>query len=171
MDTKERREALANILRSSQEPVTGTSLARELGVSRQIIVSDIAILRAGGADVFATPQGYVMPSKGLTEKITATLACSHSTVQLKDELNTIVDNGGKVLDVVVEHPLYGEIKANLMLVSRREVADFIAKLAQSGAEPLSIVTGGVHLHTVEVPNLKALEKIEQELKTQQILIK
>lgn len=171
MDTKERREALANILRNSQEPVTGTSLARELGVSRQIIVGDIAILRAGGVDVFATPQGYVMPSKGVPERITATLACRHASNQLNDELNIIVDNGGKVLDVVVGHPLYGEIKANLMLSSRREVAEFIARLAESGAEPLSIVTGGVHLHTVEVPDRKALEMIEKELKEQQILMK
>lgn len=170
MDNKERREALNNILKSSQEPVTGTYLARELGVSRQIIVSDIAILRAGGADVIATPQGYMMPSKG-PSKLTATLACRHARSELKNELNIIVDNGGKVLDVVVEHPLYGEIKANLMVASRREVDEFISKLSQSGAEPLSIVTGGIHLHTIEVPDHRALEKIEQELKSKQILIR
>jgi transcriptional regulator of NAD metabolism len=140
-----------------------------LSVSRQIIVSDIAILRAAGHDVYATPQGYVMPVK--QQGITATLACKHSREELADELNIIVDNGGKVLDVVVEHPLYGEIKANLMLASRREVDEFMARLNDSGAEPLSIVTGGVHLHTIEISDPKALERMKSELKRRGLLIK
>lgn len=171
MDTKERRSAIRNILIEAAQPVTGTALAKELGVSRQIIVGDIALLRASGVDVYATPQGYVVPVKGENAKITATLACRHTREGLADELNIIVDNGGKVLDVVVEHPLYGEIRANLMLSSRREVGDFLNKLAVSGAEPLSIVTGGVHLHTVEISDTKALEKIEEQLKANGILLK
>jgi transcriptional regulator of NAD metabolism len=169
MDNKARRAALLHILENSLSPVTGTVLAHRLSVSRQIIVSDIAILRAAGHDVYATPQGYVMPVK--QQGITATLACKHSREELADELNIIVDNGGKVLDVVVEHPLYGEIKANLMLASRREVDEFMARLNDSGAEPLSIVTGGVHLHTIEISDPKALERMKSELKRRGLLIK
>ncbi|MGI6093372.1 MAG: transcription repressor NadR [Veillonellaceae bacterium] len=171
MDTKERRTAILNILMGAAKPVTGTVLAKKLGVSRQIIVGDIALLRASGIDVYATPQGYVVPAKGEDRKIRATLACHHTREGTGDELNIIVDNGGKVLDVVVEHPLYGEIRANLMLSSRREVDEFLKKLALSGAEPLSIVTGGVHLHTVEISDRQALEKIEEQLKANGILLK
>lgn len=171
MDTRERRTALFNLLKNAQQPITGTELAKELGVSRQVIVGDIAILRAGGVAVYATPQGYVVPSKESIDKVTATFACRHNREKLSDELNVIVDNGGRVLDVVVEHPLYGEIRANLMLSSRREIAEFMEKLAQSGAEPLSIVTGGVHLHTVEVPDSKALARIEEELRALGVLMR
>lgn len=171
MDTRERRMVLFNILTRAQHPVTGTALAKELGVSRQVIVGDIAILRASGVDVYATPQGYVVPAKEPAAKITAVFACRHKHEKLADELNIIVDNGGKVLDVVVEHPLYGEIRANLMLSSRREVADFIERLKESGAEPLAIVTGGVHLHTIEAPNNKALQAIEEGLRELGLLLK
>ncbi|MPL63523.1 putative transcription repressor NiaR [bioreactor metagenome] len=170
MDAKERRTALCTILKETEQPVTGTELAKMLGVSRQVIVGDIALLRAGGVHVYATPQGYVVPVTEDSNKITATLACRHTQEGLADELNIIVDNGGKVIDVVVEHPLYGEIRANLMLKSRREVAEFIDMMAESGATPLLVVTGGVHLHTVEVPNRKALAKIEEQLKSSGILM-
>lgn len=170
MDAKERRMLLMDKLKTTGEPVTGTALARELGVSRQIIVGDIAILRASGANIYATPQGYILPA-GRTNTIIATLACRHSWDKLFDELSIIIDNGGKVLDVVVEHPVYGEMRANLMLSSRRELSEFLHKLKESGAEQLSIVTGGVHLHTIEVPSAEVLQKIEQQLKEQEILMK
>lgn len=169
MDAKERRMKIFDKLKNTQEPITGTALAKGLGVSRQIIVGDIAILRARGIEIYATPQGYIMPVNE-ANKITATLACRHSRDELANELQIIVDNGGKVLDVVVGHPLYGEIRANLMLSSRREVAEFLDKLKESGAEPLSIVTGGVHLHTVEVNDRASLSKIEAELKANGILM-
>lgn len=170
MDNKERRTKLMHILENSPNPVTGAALARKLCVSRQIIVSDIAILRAAGtADIYATPQGYVIPVK--QQGITATLACKHSRDELAEELNIMVDNGGKVLDVVVEHPLYGEIKANLMVSSRREVNEFLARLNKSGAQPLSIITAGVHLHTVEISDTEALERMKSELRNKGFLIK
>lgn len=170
MDTKERRKALLEKLKTADQPMTGTELARELGVSRQIIVGDIAILRAAGEAVYATPQGYVLPAGEKTGALTATLACRHDRDGLAKELTIMIDNGGKVLDVVVEHPVYGEIRANLMLSSRRDIADFLHNLSGSGAEPLSIVTGGVHLHTLEVPDREALRQIEKELRQEGILV-
>lgn len=170
MDTKERRNAILAKLRASEIPLTGTALAKELGVSRQIIVGDIAILRATGIAVFATPQGYILPESAVAA-IRTTLACRHDMHNLEAELLTIIDNGGKVLDVIVEHPVYGEIKANLMLASRRELKAFLDSLATCGAEPLSVVTGGVHLHTIEVPDKAVLWQIEEELNRQGILLK
>jgi len=169
VDTKDRRSKILTMLKTAGKPVTGTALARELGVSRQVIVGDIAILRAAGIAVYATPQGYVIPVD-LAPAVRATLACRHRRDELEKELMIIIDNGGKVLDVVVEHPLYGEIRANLMLSSRRELADFLNNLAKSGAEPLSIVTGGVHLHTIEAPTEAVLKNIQEELSSHGILI-
>ncbi|WP_054261712.1 transcription repressor NadR [Propionispora sp. 2/2-37] len=170
MEAKERRAQLLNALRQAKEPLTGSTLAREMGVSRQIIVGDIAILRAAGVNIYATPQGYVLPMENVSQPLTGTLACKHSRRQVAQELEIIIDHGGKVRDVIVEHPVYGEIRANLMLSSRRDIADFLAALTNSGAEPISIVTGGVHLHTVEVPSEEVFREIEGALKAAGILI-
>ncbi|BBB90027.1 putative transcription repressor NiaR [Methylomusa anaerophila] len=169
MDTKERREQLLQLLKQSQVPLTGTALANKLGVSRQVIVGDIAILRAAGVNVYATPLGYVIPVLQSTA-VTTHFACRHGRDRMGEELAIIIDNGGKVLNVIVDHPVYGEIKASLMLSSRRELADFLRDSANSGAEPLSVITGGVHLHMVEASSEVILQKIEQELRTAGILV-
>jgi Predicted small molecule binding protein (contains 3H domain) len=171
MDAKERRNQLVAKLQATGTPVTGAALAQKLGVSRQVIVGDIAILRAAGLEIYATPQGYLLPAARLPSVQTAKIACHHGWDKLADELAIIVDNGGKVLDVIVEHPIYGELKANLMLSSRHDLAEFLHKLKSSGAEPLSVVTGGVHLHTVEAPSRQALDRIEKELEAAAILFK
>lgn len=169
LDAKNRRTVLLTKLKNSSEPLTGTALARDLGVSRQVIVGDVAILRAAGIDIYATPQGYILPQPRPHGAVVAKLACRHGRDKLAEELTIIIDNGATVLDVIVEHPIYGELKANLMLASRRELADFLQKIDQ-GAEPLSAITGGVHLHTVEVPSQEVLAKIEAELRAEGILM-
>ena len=128
MEAKERRILLLERLKAAKEPLTGTWLAKELGVSRQIIVSDFAILRAAGNVIYATPQGYLLPHVENTKTLRATLACKHMQEKVDEELSIIVDNGGKVIDVIVEHSLYGELKANLMIGSRREIGEFLHKL-------------------------------------------
>lgn len=169
MKAAERRERILDILRRG-EPVTGSELARQLGVSRQVIVQDVAILRAGGSGILATPQGYLLPS--FEEGCRRTFACRHDLGGLEEELLIIVDNGGKVIDVVVEHPLYGELRGYLMLASRREVHEFISKLKNSGAKPLYTLTdNGVHLHTVVAASEAVLETIEQGLAEAGILLK
>lgn len=171
MDAKERRAMLVERLRSPGRPVTGGALAQELGVSRQIVVGDIAILRASGLNIYATPQGYILPGADKAPNVTATLPCKHTLEDLERELTIIVDNGGKILDVIVEHAIYGELKGNLMLASRRDVADFVQRLKTSGAEPLCNITGGVHLHTVEAPSPDILSCIKEELQKSGILLK
>ena len=63
----------------------------------------------------------------------------------------------------VEHPVYGEIRADLMLESRRDVAAFVRKMAAAGAPPLSQLTDGIHLHTVEAKTREEIEDARKEL--------
>ena len=170
MDTRERRAKLLQKLKDAGVPLTGACLAKELGVSRQVIVGDFAILRAAGTEVYATPQGYLLPTTKDSNAIRVTIACKHEREGLEQELAIIIDNGGKVLDVVVEHPLYGELTANLMLASRRDLTEFLRKLDASKAEQLASITGGVHVHTIEVPNYETLSRIKDELKIKGILL-
>ncbi|MCE5285791.1 MAG: transcription repressor NadR [Pelosinus sp.] len=169
MDAKARRDFLLEKLKRDTKPVTGAVFAKELGVSRQIIVGDIAILRAAGIDIFATPQGYVLPNHAYQEALRYKIACRHNNEGMEKELAIVIDNGGKVLDVIVEHPIYGEICANLMLASRRDLKEFMERITNS--EPLSLLTGGVHLHTIEVPSNEIFNNIELQLRTAGILMK
>ncbi|HBT46492.1 MAG TPA: transcription repressor NadR [Peptococcaceae bacterium] len=169
MKAAERREKILAIL-GRGEPVTGAELARRLGVSRQIIVQDVAILRAQGSEILASPQGYLLPSR--EEGCRRTFACRHDLEGLERELLIMVDNGGKVVDVAVEHPIYGELRGYLMVSCRREVYEFIDKLKKSGANPLYTLTeSGVHLHTVVAPDEDALKAMERELLKAGILLR
>lgn len=170
MDAKERRVKLLEKLQAAEEPLTGTWLAKEFSVSRQVIVGDFAILRAAGTAVYATPQGYVLPTVESPKTMRVKLPCKHERENLAEELAIIIDNGGKVLDVIVEHPLYGELTANLMLASRRDLTEFLRKLDVSHAEQLASITGGVHVHTVEVPDDETLSRIKDELRIKGILL-
>jgi len=170
MDGKERRVELLEKLKNAEGPLTGAWFAKEFNVSRQVIVGDFAILRAAGASVYATPQGYVLPMVESPKTIRVKLPCKHEREKLEQELAIIIDNGGKVLDVIVEHPLYGELIANLMLTSRRDLTEFLRKLDESHAEQLASITGGVHVHTIEVADDETLSRIKDELRLQGILL-
>jgi hypothetical protein len=163
METEKRRWELLTLLRDGSEPVTGNELARRFGVSRQVIVQDIAILRAAGAEVLATPQGYMFPRLKIEPVVRAIVACRHSLEQIEEELVIIVDLGGKVLDVIVEHPVYGEMRGNLMIASRRDLSIFLEHLSKTEARPLSALTDGVHLHTIEAPAQTIIDEIVSRL--------
>lgn len=170
LDGPDRRSCIKEILVNAEEPVKGSMLAARFRVSRQIIVQDIALLRASGQDILATPQGYLLVAALTGAKIIRTFAVKHGFLGLEKELNIFVDNGGKVLDVVVEHPLYGELKGMLMLSSRRDVQEFMQNLQESNAQPLSVLTEGVHLHTVEAAQTQVMEMIERDLAAAGILL-
>ena len=168
MDAQKRRENIAQRLEQAHEPVSATALAKEFSVSRQIIVGDVALLRAAGLDIAATPRGYVLPA-GVGGK-TFTVATSHGAAQMEAELNAIVDQGGTVLDVIVEHPIYGELTAPLRMSSRYEVQQFIERCAQADAAPLSLLTDGVHLHTVSCQDPACEERVKATLRELGILL-
>lgn len=161
MDAEQRRKQIAEILDREATPVSASSLAARLNVSRQVIVGDVALLRAAGTDIVATPRGYRIPASG---GIAATVVCVHGLDKLEAELLAIVDNGCTVLDVVVEHPLYGEITGQLSISSRYDVSQFMEKLRTQSASPLSALTGGVHLHHLVCPDEEALERVRTGLK-------
>lgn len=162
MGAEARRKKILQTLRIQGQPVTGSDLAETLEVSRQVIVQDIALLRARGANILATPRGYVL-SPIIGKGITSIIASVHSIQEVEDELMTIVRLGGEVLDVVVEHPIYGQITGTLLLRSPEDVAQFVASLQDSGAKLLSSLTGGTHLHTIRTPDRKTLASIEAAL--------
>lgn len=165
MTASERRQQIARLLSASQAPISATTLSQELGVSRQIIVGDIALLRATGQEITATARGYVIPAQnGLLRCI----ACIHSAEETRDELDAMVDCGCTVVDVIVEHPVYGQLTAPLHLSSRLDVDQFMKRM--DGAAPLSQLTGGVHLHTLSCPDETAYEHLLQLLRQRGFLV-
>lgn len=168
MEAASRRQAILDRLRTADRPVSASALAAGLNVSRQIIVGDIALLRAGGAEISATPRGYVMPRA--TDGITRTIACRHTLAQTGQELDILVDNGCTVLDVIVEHPVYGQLTGQLQISSRYDVEQFLARIRDSDAAPLSMLTGGLHLHTLCCPNEDAYTRACAALKAAGLLL-
>ena len=150
MDAAARRAAILSVLERTDHPVSAAALAREFSVSRQIIVGDVALLRAGGLSIAATPRGYMLPEEH--SGLVRTLACRHRADQMEDELNAIVDQGCTVIDVIVEHPIYGQLTGPLQLSSRYDVIQFVDRCRQSDALPLSNLTEGIHLHTISCPD-------------------
>ena len=127
-------------------------------------MGDIALLRAAGQEITATARGYVIPAQnGLLRRI----ACIHSAEETRDELDAMVDCGCTVVDVIVEHPVYGQLTAPLHLSSRLDVDQFMKRM--DGAAPLSQLTGGVHLHTLHCPDAGSFERIKKELEEKGIL--
>ncbi|MEX2355939.1 MAG: transcription repressor NadR [Thermaerobacterales bacterium] len=167
-------EDLVRLLQDRGAPVTGNELADLCGVTRTVIVHDIALLRAAGEPISATPQGYVFnPGEADTRRrFSAQLAVQHGpAVELiEKELNAIVDEGAFIRDVIVEHPVYGEIRGLLTLGSRHDVAEFCRRMRQTGAEPISSLTEGVHLHTIEAPDLQTIERARRVLERLGLLV-
>ena len=137
-------------------------------VSRQVIVGDIALLRASGADITATPRGYVLSKEAVGH--TRTVAVQHSPQQTKQELCIFVDNGCTVEDVIVEHPIYGQIVGQLHLCSRYDVGQFMNRLDNGDTSVLSSLTDGIHLHTLLCPDDAAFDRACAALKEAGLLL-
>jgi transcriptional regulator of NAD metabolism len=156
-----RREALERLLREADRPVPGTELARLLEVSRQAIVHHVAVLRAEGAPIVATPRGYIwLRTQGLQD----VFMVNHRPDETRTELYALVDAGLTVVDVLVEHPLYGELRGALNLHARSDVDQFLDRLDTVGASLLSTLTGGVHWHTVAARDAVSLERGKRALR-------
>ena len=168
MDAQERRSAIARTLEQASAPVSATALAKEFAVSRQIVVGDIALLRAAGADITATPRGYIIPRSATGLK--RTLATRHTSAEMEAELNAMVDQGCTVLDVTVEHPIYGQLTGPLNLSNRYEVGQFISRCREEAAAPLSLLTEGIHLHTVLCPDEGAFARVQEALRRLGVLL-
>lgn len=171
MSVLSRRENILKILKNSKQAVSGTSLASELNVSRQVIVGDVAILKAAGEDIISTSKGYILNDKKESEGyILKTIACKHSKEYIEDELNSIVDEGATVVNVMVEHGLYGQITGDLYLSSRRDVKEFIQKLKSDIVNPLADLTDGIHLHTIKCRDEASFNEIIKSLESKGYLL-
>ena len=157
-------------MRSLHAPTQGGALARHFRVSRQCVVQDIAILRASGNEILATPQGYRLPEKS-SRACRAILACKHAPERVEEELEILVDHGVNILDVLVEHPVYGELRGSLMIESRADLQDFLGKVRTTKAALLSSLTHGVHLHTVEASREAMIVRAKAKLRAQGFLLK
>ena len=170
METEKRRSELLNLLRRSSAPLTGTELAAHFNVSRQVIVQDIAILRASGEQIFASLQGYLIPSQLQERRQQAVVACRHTRKRSKMSwVSSWI--WGKILDVIVDHPVYGELRGNLMVASRRDLSLFMESLNKTAAHPLLTLTDGVHLHTLEAPDKRVMDEIIAGLEKAGYLVK
>ena len=168
MNAAQRRKVILERLTEANAPLSASVLAGELGVSRQIVVGDVALLRASGTQIDATPRGYQLhpAARGYT----GILACVHSTAdQMREELYTVVDQGGIVVDVAVENSLYGELRGNLNLASRYDVDNFIQQAKDTPEALLSRMTGGVHLHTLHCPDAESFDRIKKALEEKGIV--
>lgn len=167
-----RRTGIVSYLARQTEPVSGTELAKQFGVSRQSIVQDIALLRAENRNIVSTNKGYVLytnPQKkrgGFTDVITV----DHTAEQTLEEMYAIVDYGGAMLDVFIDHDLYSQIRVDLVIDDREDAEEFCEKLKNSKSKPLKELAEGCHYHTITAPSRKALELIREELKKKGILV-
>lgn len=168
MNAPQRREHILVRLRAARQPLSATALAGELSVSRQIIVGDVALLRAAGEKITATPRGYVLDSG--SRAAAYTVACRHSPEDMERELDIMVDNGCTVENVIVEHSVYGQLVGQLELSNRYDVSEFIRKVSGSGARPLSDLTGGIHLHTLRCPDRACYDRVVRALAEAGILL-
>lgn len=167
MKASDRRKAIVNMLLSSTEAVSGTTLSEKFGVSRQIIVQDIAVLKGSGYKILSTHNGYIMQQSPLRERV---FKVHHTTEQTEDELNTIVDLGGTVVDVFVWHKVYGKMTAQLNIFSRLHVKQFIEGVRSGKSTELMNITGGYHYHTVRADSEGILDQIGKALEKQNYIV-
>jgi len=160
MKGKERRKEIVALIMAAEDPVSGSVLSERLGVSRQIIVQDIAMLRAEGYDVLSTRQGYVIAKGPFAERV---FKLRHTSAQTEDELTTIVSMGGTVVNVFVWHKVYGKVEASLNIFSERSIAQFMDGIKTGKSKELMHITEGYHYHTVRADSEAVLDEIEAVL--------
>ena len=167
MTGSERRQELLQLLSGTQTPLSGTALAKHFDVSRQVIVQDIALIRAAGYEIISTNRGYILNQPKTVCRI---FKVQHTDEQLEEELNTIVDLGGCVDNVMIHHRVYGKMEAELALSSRRKVGAFMEDIRSGKSSPLKNITSNYHYHKVSADSEETLDLIEQELREKGFLV-
>jgi uncharacterized protein len=167
----DRRNLLVKLLKEASNPIPGRELGEITNVSRQVISGDITLLKAKGEPIIATSRGYVyMHPMSEQNKIEKVIVCNHTSQQTEEELNILVDHGITVKDVKVEHPIYGDLTASVMVSNRSEVKSFIENIKQTRASLLLELTDGIHLHTIIAKNEQEIKNAEEALRKADILV-
>ena len=159
-----RRDQMLRLLQGCSEPISGTALAKRFHVSRQVIVQDIALMRAEDKPILATNRGYLCRSPQENAQPMRVFHVRHEDSRVGEEFMTILELGGRILDVAVEHEIYGQIRADLLIETVRDAELFLERLAACRDNPLKVLTGDCHYHTVSAPSEKLLDLIEEELR-------
>lgn len=162
MKGTERRNKILELLREAKTPLSGSALAKELGVSRQVIVQDMALLRSGSeTEILSTYQGYLIRQE--ETRFERVFKVRHSADRTEEELREIIDLGGRVEDVFVYHSVYGVVRGQLRISSRKDIAGFMQRLSESSSAPLMQITDDYHYHTVVADDERTLEQIQKRL--------
>ena len=165
-----RRMKIRQMLLDAHQPLSGTALAGALHVSRQVIVQDIALMRAEHLPILSTNKGYLLgPDAVRSSQPKRVFFVRHATDRVLEEFMTVIDLGGRILDVAVEHDLYGPIRADLLIENRQDAQDFVDRLKNCRDNPLKVLTDDCHFHTVAAPSEKLLDLIESELRSRGFL--
>ena len=168
MNGTERRNRILELLREAKTPLSGSALAKELGVSRQVIVQDMALLRSGTeTEIFSTYQGYLIRQEETRHE--RVFKVRHSADRTEEELREIVDLGGRVEDVFVYHSVYGVVRGQLRISSRKDIASFMQRLSESRSAPLMQITDDYHYHTVIADDERTLDQIQKRLQELELL--
>lgn len=169
MNAETRRNEILKKLGKTTSPLSGASLAGSLNVSRQVIVQDIAILRASGNDILSANRGYILINP--KQRPRRVFKVRHTQEETEEELNLFVDCGAKVIDVFIYHKIYGRIKVPLNLNSRLEVKRYMDGINAGESKLLSRATSGYHYHTIEAESNDILDLILDRLKEKGFLAK
>lgn len=170
-EAAKRRTAIVEYLDSQTSPVSGTILAGKFHVSRQVIVQDIALLRAENRNILSTNKGYLLfHPQGKPGRHKAVIMVRHTEEQTLEEMRVILDYGGRMLDVSIDHELYGQIRADLVINDMEDALDFCRRMRQGHSRPLKVLTEDCHYHTIAAPSEKALEMIIAELRKKGFLL-
>jgi transcriptional regulator of NAD metabolism len=167
MKSVERRKAIITLMMQQKEPLSGGFLSEKFGVSRQIIVHDIALLKSAGYGIISTHYGYLLQTSPHIEKV---LKVCHTSEQTEEELSCIIENGGTVVDVFVWHQVYGKIAATLNIFSPLQVKQFMEGVRSGQSSELMSITGGHHFHTVRTENQETMDKVVKALADKNFLI-
>lgn len=168
MSGEERRGKIIQALKNSDKAVSATTLAKEFDVSRQVIVQDVALLRANGKNIFSTNRGYLIQED---EETTRVFKVQHEDDEVEKELTTIVDLGGTVEDVFVYHKVYGVLRAEMNIKSRMDIRNYMEEIRSGKSSLLKNVTSGYHYHTVRAERVEILDMIQEELRKKGLLAK
>lgn len=160
MSGEERREKIISTLKNSEEAISGSGLAKILGVSRQVIVQDIALLRAKDINIESTNKGYYLKNQDKHERI---FKIYNRPEEVEKELQLFVDQGGFVKDVFVSHKVYNVVRAELNIASRADIAAYMDDIKSGKSTLLNNLTSGYHYHTIEAKNEEILDRIQEEL--------
>lgn len=147
--------------------MSGKELASLCGVSRQVIVQDMALIRAAGYDIISTNRGYILNEPKAASRI---FKVQHTDEQIEEELCAVVDLGGCVDTVFVNHRVYGRMEAELKVDSRRKAAEFLEDIRNGKSSPLKNITSDYHYHSVSADSERTLDMIEDMLKKKGFLI-